>query len=202
MKNAREFEGRTIRDYPSWTLQDYRDFMFCVEKGYLVQNLSRGTLFMINEEWEGDDIYAEEFLEEEEAYCECDFPKFIINDGIQSCSRCGKDDHYKCGVVADHSEDEEEGHYIVYGEFLEYDDDGVCSGSYNDEFTEFKSKEEALLEYNRLIKNNGDKDYDLIYLDYIDEDEDQDNVECWEKGEPKEVEKPKKKIKFRVNPKE
>ena len=82
--------------------------MFCVEKGYLVQDLSRGTLFMINEEWEGDDIYAEEFLEEEEAYCECDFPKFIINDGIQSCSRCGKDDHYKCGVVADHSEDEEE----------------------------------------------------------------------------------------------
>ena len=47
---------------------------------------------------------------EEPEYCECDFPKFIINDGIQSCSRCGKDDHYKCGVVADHSEDEEEGH--------------------------------------------------------------------------------------------
>ena len=50
-------------------------------------------------------------LEDKKEYgycCECDFPKFIINDGIQSCSRCGKDDHYKCGVVADHSEDEEE----------------------------------------------------------------------------------------------
>ena len=38
MKQAREFDDeRTIRDYPSWTLQDYRDFMFCVEKEYLVQ---------------------------------------------------------------------------------------------------------------------------------------------------------------------
>ena len=45
---------------------------------------------------------------EEEEYCECSFPKFIIEDGIQSCSKCGKDDHYKCGVVADHSEEEEE----------------------------------------------------------------------------------------------
>ena len=42
----------------------------------------------------------------EEEYCECNFPKFIIDDGIQSCSRCGKNDHYKCGVVADHSEEE------------------------------------------------------------------------------------------------
>ena len=64
MKHAREFEGRTIRDYPSWTLQDYRDFMFCVEKGYLWQEC--GGCFIINQEWEGDDIYAEEFLEEEE----------------------------------------------------------------------------------------------------------------------------------------
>ena len=67
MKNAREFEGRTIRDYQSWTLQDYRDFMFCVEKGYLVQGgEGRCTLFIINEEWEEVDIYAEEFLEEHE----------------------------------------------------------------------------------------------------------------------------------------
>jgi len=59
MKEAREAEnGRIIRDYPSWTLDDYRDFMFCVEKGYLVQKES-STLFMINPEWEGADIYAE-----------------------------------------------------------------------------------------------------------------------------------------------
>ena len=45
--------------------------------------------------------------EEEEEYCECSFPSFIINDGIQSCSKCSKTDHYKSGVVADHSDEEE-----------------------------------------------------------------------------------------------
>ena len=69
MKNARDWSYTTpyfIVDFPSWKLQDYRDFMFCVEKGYLVQNLGNGTTaFIINEEWEGEDIYAKEFLEEE-----------------------------------------------------------------------------------------------------------------------------------------
>jgi hypothetical protein len=79
-------------------------------------------------------------------------------------------------------EEEEEGHYIVYGEWKIYDDNGVC-GTKNDEFTEFESKELALVEYNKMIKENEDEnDYDLIYLDYIDEEEEQDNVECWEKG--------------------
>ena len=32
----------------------------------------------------------------------------MINDGIQSCSKCGKTDHYKSGLVADHSDDDEE----------------------------------------------------------------------------------------------
>ena len=104
MKNAREFEGRTIRDYPSWTLKDYRDFMFCVEKGYLVQNC--GTSFMINEEWEGDDIYAKEFLEEEEVelkeYNGVMLPKYIngrevlcypnagrfVEEKIEKCEKC------------------------------------------------------------------------------------------------------------------
>ena len=60
-----------------WTLQDYKDIFWCINKGYLVQDLSRGTVFMINEEWEGDDIYAEEFLEEEEEYG----AKILCNDG-------------------------------------------------------------------------------------------------------------------------
>tara|TARA_R110001599_G_scaffold280813_2_gene482209 strand:+ start:1742 stop:2266 length:525 start_codon:yes stop_codon:yes gene_type:complete len=55
------------------------------------------------EDWKKYVIYKEY---EEEDHCECDFPKFIIEDGIQSCSQCNKVDHYKCGVVADHSEDE------------------------------------------------------------------------------------------------
>ena len=39
-------------------------------------------------------------------HCVCSFPKFYIDDGIQKCSRCGLDDHYKNGVVADFSDDE------------------------------------------------------------------------------------------------
>jgi hypothetical protein len=35
-------------------------------------------------------------------------PKFVIEDGIQKCTRCGNNDHYKNGVVADFSDDEEE----------------------------------------------------------------------------------------------
>mgnify|MGYP003675272806 FL=1 len=41
-------------------------------------------------------------------FCECCFPKFFVDDGIQRCSRCGKDDHYKNGVVADWSEDDDD----------------------------------------------------------------------------------------------
>ena len=84
------------------------------------------------EGWKKWVIYKEyvEDTEEEEAYCECDFPKFIINDGIQSCSRCGKDDHYKCGVVADHSEDDTE---------EEEDADGYC-GCYCDNCKSYRIK--------------------------------------------------------------
>ena len=39
-----------------WTIQDYRDFFWCIEKGYLVQADFKNT-FIINEEWEGEDIY-------------------------------------------------------------------------------------------------------------------------------------------------
>jgi hypothetical protein len=38
--------------------------------------------------------------------CECSFPKFVVDDGIQSCIYCGLNDHYKNGVVADWSDDE------------------------------------------------------------------------------------------------
>jgi hypothetical protein len=65
-----------------WTLQDYKDIFWCINKGYLVQDLSRGTVFMINEEWEGDDIYAEEFLEEEENGWK--------NGIIPNCEKCGE----------------------------------------------------------------------------------------------------------------
>jgi hypothetical protein len=42
-------------------------------------------------------------------YCECDFPRFTINDdGIQSCRNCGNRDHYKDGVVDEWSDNESE----------------------------------------------------------------------------------------------
>ena len=43
-----------------------------------------------------------------ETFCECSFPKFVVNNGIQSCRRCGLKDHYKEGVVADWSDYEDE----------------------------------------------------------------------------------------------
>ena len=118
--------------------------------------------------------------------------KFIVRNKQEEekiCSLCegiigGDDDDINCNCGNEVEEEEEEGHHIVYGEFLEYDDDGVCSGTYNDGFAEIKTYEEALLEYNRMIKNNGDKEYDMIYLDYVEgegAEADQDNVEFWEK---------------------
>ena len=41
-------------------------------------------------------------------HCVCSFPNFFVADGIQSCSCCGKDDHYKGGVIADWSSSEDE----------------------------------------------------------------------------------------------
>ena len=65
MKQLRaDNEYRKVFPNDNWSAQDYKDIFWCIDKGYLVQNC--GTSFIINEEWEGDDVYAEEFLEEEE----------------------------------------------------------------------------------------------------------------------------------------
>ena len=56
----------TIRDHQSWTLQDYKDFMWCVDKGYIIQE-TNAPYFVINPKWEhcekgqGYDMYAKEF---------------------------------------------------------------------------------------------------------------------------------------------
>lgn len=41
-------------------------------------------------------------------HCVCDFPKFQIVDGIQSCRHCGLNDHYKNGIVDDWSDNEDD----------------------------------------------------------------------------------------------
>lgn len=57
MKDAKE-EGMSVFPEDDWTLQDYKDFTYCFGEGYLVQN-NYCASFMINPEWDGDDIYAE-----------------------------------------------------------------------------------------------------------------------------------------------
>jgi hypothetical protein len=80
MKKLRaDNEYRNVFPNDNWSAQDYKDIFWCIDKGYLVQNC--GTSFIINEEWEGDDVYAEEFLEEEEEKCDkCDI-RLGIYDG-------------------------------------------------------------------------------------------------------------------------
>lgn len=67
------------------------------------------------EEEEGGSVFAsllanceeeEEEQEEEEEVCECSFPKFVIKNGLQTCRCCGLLDHYKKGIIAEWSDDE------------------------------------------------------------------------------------------------
>ena len=114
MKEAREADdGRIIRDNPSWTLDDYRDFMFCVEKGYLVQKEST-TLFMINLEWELVGLvnpYAEEFVDMK---CE---------DCGDEGSVSGSPDSKLCPDCYDKKEEEEEtGFGTAYHDGSGFDD--------------------------------------------------------------------------------
>ena len=66
MKKLRNEEFDNVFPNTDWTLQDFKDLFSMIEKGYLVQQCF-STAFMINEEWEGEDIYKEEFEEEEES---------------------------------------------------------------------------------------------------------------------------------------
>jgi hypothetical protein len=96
MKEARKADdGRTIRDDETWTLEDYRDFMFCVENGYLVQDMDT-CWFIINEVWDREDIYAEAFGD-----IECE-------DCGDEGSVSGSPDGKLCPDCYDEKEEEEE----------------------------------------------------------------------------------------------
>ena len=56
---------------------------------------------LVNNEMRCEDCDIDGKNYEEPGNCVCSFPKFYIDDGIQKCSRCGLDDHYKNGVVED-----------------------------------------------------------------------------------------------------
>jgi hypothetical protein len=106
MKQLRaDNEYRNVFPNDKWKIQDYKDMFWCIDKGYLVQDC--GVSFMINEEWEGDDLYAEEFLEEEEEvelkeYNGVMLPKYIngrevlcypnagrfVEEKIEKCEKC------------------------------------------------------------------------------------------------------------------
>ena len=79
MKILRSMDYGNVYPNDDWELQDYKDIFWCIDQGYLVQDC--GESFMINEEWEGDDIYAEEFLPEEEVV-ECGGSEGCDGDGV------------------------------------------------------------------------------------------------------------------------
>ena len=61
-KVHQEEDYNNVFSNDAWTIQDYKDFFWCVDRGYLIQ-ADFTTTFMINEEWEGEDVYLAEFGE-------------------------------------------------------------------------------------------------------------------------------------------
>ena len=75
----------------NWTLQDFKDFFIMIDGGYLVQDCST-TSFIINEEWEGEDIYKIEFEEDEEelkSYNGVMLPKYVNGREVISYPNAG-----------------------------------------------------------------------------------------------------------------
>jgi len=86
---------------------------------------------------------------------------------------------------------EETQHYIVYGEWKIYDEEGNYHCKTGD-IELYKTLEEATESFNKMIeeeKNGDQNDYDLIYLDCMEEEDDfeegdelyQCNIDCWKK---------------------
>lgn len=65
----------------------------------------------------------DDYSDPDDDKCECSFPKFNIKDGIQSCSICNKRDHYKCGIVDDHSDDDDDEYHYDCGCNTRYEPD-------------------------------------------------------------------------------
>jgi len=74
--------------------------------------------------------------------------------------------------------------YLVYGVFKVYNNDGVI-GLLNDKEFEFEVINGAVDKYKTLILNEMENDcncndYDFIYLDYLENDN-QECIDCWER---------------------
>ena len=84
-------------------------------------------------------------------------------------------------------------HYIVYGQWKIYDDDGdICRLDTGNDTSYHATIASAVVAYNELIAEDGEDpkgyQYDLVYLDIMEEDEDEDeleqnNIKCWGKPE-------------------
>tara|TARA_R110000744_G_scaffold26155_1_gene64551 strand:- start:485 stop:928 length:444 start_codon:yes stop_codon:yes gene_type:complete len=119
----------------------------------------------------------------------------------EECAKCdgGGTDFCDCNESEEETDEEEEEeevneeteHYILYGEWKIYDKEGNYHCKTGD-IELYKTLEEATESFNKMIEEekNGDKnDYDLIYLDCMEEEDDfeegdelyQCNVDCWEK---------------------
>ena len=67
LKNENE-NYDNVWPHDDWDIQDYKDMFWLIDRGYLVQQ-SFGNSFMVNEDWEGEDIYEEVFGEPTNPIC-------------------------------------------------------------------------------------------------------------------------------------
>ena len=92
IKLAREEQGysRKIKIKPnsSWSLQDYIDLMFCVDKLYLIQSVQ--TNFIINNYGPSEDIYSKHFGVEEKVYNGVKLPKYHNGREVISYPNAGR----------------------------------------------------------------------------------------------------------------
>tara|TARA_R110001599_G_scaffold68771_2_gene193697 strand:- start:498 stop:851 length:354 start_codon:yes stop_codon:yes gene_type:complete len=95
MKKLRNEEEQFDNIFPhyDWTLQDFKDLFCMIEEGYLVQEES--YWFIINETWDREDVYKEQFEEfEDEEQCKmCSKQNEMVlsldKDEDPKCNECG-----------------------------------------------------------------------------------------------------------------
>tara|TARA_R110001606_G_scaffold2415_1_gene10556 strand:+ start:1285 stop:1845 length:561 start_codon:yes stop_codon:yes gene_type:complete len=157
MKPARE-EYQSVFPTDNWTLQDYKDFTYCIREGYLVQEDSNAS-FIINPEWDGDDIYDKKFGDSEEEVC-------CVGCNIKVCGYDEEPPHKDnrdeavCNDCWVEEEEEEEGgvteYEVEYGDMLNEDDYGESTTDW------YEDKDSAVARYNELVKENKYDSVDLV----------------------------------------
>ena len=147
-----------------WTLQDYKDMCWCIERGYLVQDLSCCSMFMINQEWEGEDIYADEFICSEEAN----------SLYVGNCMKCSKKND------GDWDNNCEDPICIECGEIWKYNEN---DDSYYKIIKEEEEEQEELKSYNGVMMPKYVNGREVISYPNAGLKKDEEEVECHDCGE-------------------